>query len=172
MDSDGVKLECPPEVAELVSLAFARDAGIFPLDCSESVITFAVEAPLSDELRTLYRFIFNRAVREVVHPRAAIQEAIARQLRGYVPKEGEDETSVGWVWPAWYRAEEDGTLLIKSSGWDNGSHWTGAREIRSDAPDFAFWAWLTTQKEYARLVDERELPEIYARWECLRREAP
>ena len=127
MSSDGVRLECPPEVAELVDLAMARDWGIFPLACADGTLTLAVAAPLSAETRHRLGVLFNREIVEEVHPRSAILKAISRQLRGYVPKEGESHNSLSWVWPGWSGVLADGTLRIKASGWDNRGHWSGAK---------------------------------------------
>jgi hypothetical protein len=165
MVSENEKLECSPEAAALVPLSIAREIGFFPLSCSPTSLTVAVEAPLADEVRDRLRYVFEREICAVVYPRAAIQEAIDHQLERFEPEEGVDDVSICWLWPDWNYVKQDGTLVIKCSGWHDGCHWSGAREIPPDAPDYAFWEWLTTEKDYARLVDNRELPEVRKRWE-------
>jgi hypothetical protein len=69
-----------------------------------------------------------------------------------------------WLWPEWHYRDDDGTLHIKATGWTLDGHWTGEQEIRPDDPAHEFLCWLVTQKEYHRLVDEKELPAIRQAW--------
>lgn len=71
---------------------------------------------------------------------------------------------ITWYWPDWHNFDDEGTLNVKTSGWEGGCHWTGSTPISMDKPDYAFWCWFVAQKEYHRLVEETELPAIREHW--------
>jgi hypothetical protein len=72
--------------------------------------------------------------------------------------------AISWYRPHWHGLDTDGTLHVKASGWQGGSHWTGELAIKPAQPDYKFWRWLVAQKEYHRLVEESELPAIREQW--------
>jgi hypothetical protein len=71
---------------------------------------------------------------------------------------------ITWYWPDWHGVDSDGTLHVKASGWQGGSHWTGEIAIGTEKPEYTFWRWFVGQKEYHRLVEETELPAIREEW--------
>jgi hypothetical protein len=77
------------------------------------------------------------------------------------------EAAWDWFWPEYYSLADDGTLHTCASGWYFGAHWSGVRRIRTDDTDYDFWRWLVGQKEYHRLVDDRELQSIGEEWSRL-----
>ena len=88
--------------------------------------------------------------------------------RLHVPPDDWDEFTAGdaitWYWPDWHSVDSDGTLHVKASGYQGGSHWTGDRAISPAEPEYDFWRWVVAQKEYHRLVEESELPAIREEW--------
>ena len=70
-----------------------------------------------------------------------------------------DHESATLVWANWYEFTDDG-LVIKVSGFEGDGHWTGIREIKSNAPDFEFWRWFVAQKHKESIVTEERM-EIY-----------
>jgi len=71
---------------------------------------------------------------------------------------------LSWYWRDWHSFDSDGTLHVKTSGWQGGGHWSGETYISKEEPDYAFWCWFVAQKEYHRLVEEAELPAIREHW--------
>lgn len=159
MDARPKKLACSRRVASLVPESLIREAQIFPLKCSRRFIVVAVAAPLDYEWIDKLEFLLDREIREVVYPTESIVQAIDDQYG----KPTTDEMTC-FLWPAWHQVLPDGTLMIKNSAWCGNSHMTGFQEVAPDAVDYEFWVWLTTQKEYARVVNEAELPAIRELW--------
>ena len=160
MDPDPKKLACSRHVASLVPESLIREAQIFPIKCSKRFFTFAVAAPLDYEWLDELAFVLDREIRTVIYPIATIREAIVHQYG-----EAVFEEMTCFLWPDWHRISPDGTLWIKNSAWCGNSHTTGFQEVAPDDPDYEFWQWLTTREEYARVVNETELPEIRRLWE-------
>jgi hypothetical protein len=88
--------------------------------------------------------------------------------RLHVPPEDWDTFTAGddiiWYWPEWHSVDSDGTLHVKASGWQGGSHWSGETAISPEKTEYEFWRWFVTQKEYHRLVEKHELPIIREEW--------
>jgi hypothetical protein len=72
--------------------------------------------------------------------------------------------SITWYWPGWGGFDTHGVLHVKASGWQGRSHWTGEIAIEPEKPEYEFWCWFVAQKEYHRLVEEKELPAIREDW--------
>jgi hypothetical protein len=68
--------------------------------------------------------------------------------------------AITWYWPEWHSVDRDGTLRVKTSGRQGGSHWSGETVIVPGKPEHAFWRWLVRQKKYHRLVEEGEIAAI------------
>jgi hypothetical protein len=153
------KLACSRRVADLVSESIMREAQIFPLTRSRKFFTFAVAAPLDYEWIEKLEFFLDREIREVVYPIKSILQAIDHQYGVARPEE-----MTCFLWPHWHEMLSDGTLMVKNSAWCGNTHMTGFQEVPPDAPDYEFWRWLTSQKEYARVVNETELPTIRELW--------
>ena len=81
-----------------------------------------------------------------------------------VPPENRDEFDeltatdvIAWYWLHYFSIEEDGTLRIKTSGYKSASHWSGFATIGPEKPEYDFWRWLVTQKEFRRRIETSEL---------------
>lgn len=72
--------------------------------------------------------------------------------------------AITWYWPDWHSVDADGTLHVKVSGFEGGSHWTGEQIVSPAEADYDFWRWLVTQTVYHRLVEESEMPAIREAW--------
>ena len=87
-----------------------------------------------------------------------------------VPQDNRDafsltiHNSVTWYWPGCHSLEPDGTLHVHCSGWAGDSHWNGSTTILPEEREYPFWQWLVEQRQFRRLVDEKELPAIQAEW--------
>lgn len=69
-----------------------------------------------------------------------------------------------FYWRKWRSVRDDGTLILKTSGYDeDGSHWTGFTEIKLADPDHALWRWIIDQGDrFPDLIDDTELASICA----------
>ncbi len=74
--------------------------------------------------------------------------------------------AITWYWPHWHEVDSDGTLFVKKTGWQGGGrvHWTGEIAINPQDPNYDFFRWLVTRKEYHRIVEEAELSTIREEW--------
>ena len=68
------------------------------------------------------------------------------------------------VFAHFHSIDADGTLYVKASGWEGHAHWNGQHKISPTDPDYAFWRWLVSQKEYHRLIKESELAVAREHW--------
>jgi hypothetical protein len=73
-----------------------------------------------------------------------------------------DPGPVTFYWRGWSWFEDDGTLQMKVSGYDEqGNHWTGAMRLRSDETDYPLWQWIIRQGEYFNaLISDEDLQAI------------
>ncbi len=104
-------------------------------------------------------FVLDREIRELIYPIESILEAINARYGEAIP-----DQMTCFLWLHSHHIAADGTISIKNSAWCGNSHCTGFQDIAPDSPDYDFWTWLIAQKQYARVVNESELPEIRERW--------
>jgi hypothetical protein len=157
MSDEMPMLVCPPDVADSVPHALARQFGFFPLEGSGEVITVAVEAPLTYEAHETLRFVLGREIREVFHP----AEVIRRSLDGLYGEWVGREESI-YYWREWRSIRDDSTIVMKARGYDQfGAHWTGCVEIAPDNPDFGLWTWILAREDhYDEIISGETLEAI------------
>jgi hypothetical protein len=153
-----------PDIAPTIPVSVAFDNRIVPVTKLCSVLIVATCPPVPDDLVCKLEFILNCRVRLILRSATVIDQAIT-QLYGEDQHEVIDfQPVVAWYWPDFHSFETDGTIVIKMSGWDAESHWTGAAEFKLSDPDYAFWKWVVALRQYHRLVDEAEVPSIKRIW--------
>jgi hypothetical protein len=149
------QIELPPEQPPVAS----ADMSEYPSWCCMYPTTSALGPRMSFVSQEVARL--EDSVGAVPCPRCNVG-------RLYVPSENWNEftarDAITWYWPEWYGLDGDGTLHVKSSGWQGEEHWTGETTINPDRADYDFWRWLVVQKKYHRLVDKTELPAIRDEW--------
>jgi hypothetical protein len=69
---------------------------------------------------------------------------------------------VTFYWREWSAFAADGTLEMKVSGYDeDGSHWTGAMDVRPDQPDYSLWRWIIEQGDrFKTLLSDKDIEPI------------
>jgi hypothetical protein len=71
-----------------------------------------------------------------------------------------------FFYPAMSSFEPDGALVIRASGYDSGSHWSGQHCVATDDPDFALWCSFRTafraSSPSVPFVSSEQLPAIRA----------
>ena len=50
----------------------------------------------------------------------------------------------------------DGTLWLRTSGWEEDWHFCGKHDVAPDSPDFAFWMWLINDRKPMRVFSSGE----------------
>jgi hypothetical protein len=142
MSDDKGKLGCPAEVLALVPESLARELCLFPLKCDWGGLTVAVAASLPAEELDKVKCVLGREVHEVIYP----AEAIRRALDDHYGEECfEDSELSAYYWRSCRDVLEDGTIVIKTSWYDRGSHMTGWTEIAPDNLDFGLWTWIIAE---------------------------
>lgn len=157
MNDETRRLLCPPDVADLVPEALARQFEIFPLESSEGVITIAVGAPLPDEAHDTLRFVLDREIRAVLHPAEVIRRSLDVLYGEWVGREGSL-----YYWREWRDILDDGTIVMKARGYDQfGAHWTGWAEIAPGDPDFGLWTWILARGDrFDKIISGKALEAI------------
>ena len=61
--------------------------------------------------------------------------------------------------------DDDGTITLRVSVWDEESHCSCRETVQSDRDDYAFWRWLVEHPDYQRTLDEQALEEARDRFE-------
>jgi hypothetical protein len=79
-----------------------------------------------------------------------------------------DSKHITFYYPGASSVQSDGSIMMRATGWEGDEHWTGAHRVKADAPDFAFWQWLISQKQRwvgLRFVSSEDLPKIREEYE-------
>ena len=64
---------------------------------------------------------------------------------------------------------EDGTISMRSTGWEDECHWTGVHESKPSDPDHGFWKFVISIKErYEHFFDEKELEKLKEEYKSLK----
>lgn len=148
----------PPSVAIEMRVVPVREIGF--------TLVLAIDSKPTTEIESRLVYILNRKVRFVVRSHDWIETQLDAHYRDPgEPLEGStDSEGISWYWPSWHYVEGD-KLIVKASGWEGMTHWTGAHEFPSNHPDREFWQWLITVKYYAKgLLDHRQIPKIKRVW--------
>ena len=70
--------------------------------------------------------------------------------------------AITFYWREWSAFSGDGTLEMKMSGGDeDGSHWTGVMQLRTNHPDYPLWCWIIEQgNRFKTLISDEDLEVI------------
>lgn len=157
-------------ISHTLPASIAIDIRVVPVRELGRTLVVAVDCTPTSETRDRLMYLLNRNVRLVLRD----HDWIETQLDAYYRTDHEtledasdpasDAESHSWYWPSWHSLRGE-TLVIKASGWEGTTHWTGAYEVSADHPDRAFWEWLIATEYYAKgLLEEREVPKIKRVW--------
>jgi hypothetical protein len=68
---------------------------------------------------------------------------------------------ITFYWHEWSGFREDGTLEMKASGTDDGTHWTGCVEVSPTDVDYPLWKWILERRgRYKALISDKDLERI------------
>lgn len=158
MADDNRKLACSAEVLALVPESLAREYCLFPLKNEWSGLTVAVAEPLSVENLDSVEFVLGREVHQIKCPAEAIRRALDEH---YGEERFEDSDLSAYYWREWRNVLDDGTIIIKTSWYDNRSHMTGWTEISADHLDFGLWTWIIAGgKRFKEIISGDDLEVI------------
>lgn len=150
------------DAVELVPASVAYDNRIVPLRFLADTLIVGTAEPLSTEARQRLTFILNRNVRGVIRSADWI-EARLQELYDVHPESDEMHNGATWYWPHWHWWEGE-QLNVKCSGWEGSIHWSGCHEFPPDHAEHDMWRWIVAERQYHRLVDEKEIPSIRRIW--------
>ena len=77
--------------------------------------------------------------------------------------------NVTFYWLNMHQIDTAGTITMRATGYEDGWHWTGAREFTSDHEDYEFWGWLISQeKRWAetKFISSDDIPSLKAEYEA------
>lgn len=152
-------------IDEIIPASVALDMGVVPIREIGKTLVLASDAKVTTETRERIAFILNRDVRFVIRSNTWIEAELESRYRypfdDHVDSDKND--SISWYWTDWHYLDGD-KLVVKASGWDGMTHWTGAQEVPVDHPDREFWEWLIRIPQYHGLLDAREIPRIERIW--------
>ncbi len=154
------------EIHSTIPFSVAIDLRVVPVREIGSTLVLATDSKTGIEAQNRIEYLLNRDVRFVFRNRQWIESELDAHYRS-TEEFDEVETeydSISWYWPSWHHLNGD-KLVVKASGWDGSTHWSGAYEFPADHPDRAFWNWLITIPMYANgLLDDREIPKVKRIW--------
>jgi hypothetical protein len=71
-----------------------------------------------------------------------------------------------FYWTEWSELQDNGTLVIKTSGYEDGAHWTGYAEIETTSSDYRFWRWVASGRHRRKgLKSKAEVDVLKAAYE-------
>ena len=78
----------------------------------------------------------------------------------------EQPTNAKWYWREWHSYDDDGTLRIKTSGWQaDDTRWSGVTECPMDHPDYGLWRWILHESDCTdHLISEDDLAALRVRF--------
>ena len=153
------------DINDLIPASVAIEMRVIPLRELAGVLIIAKDAAVCDETCERVAFILNRKVHFVSRSSDWIEAELDLRFRSCPELLGNanEADTISWYWPSWHYYDE-GKLVVKASGWEGMSHWTGAQEFAMDHPDREFWNWLVKIPQYRGLLDQREIPRIKRIW--------
>ncbi len=151
------------ELADLLPASVAVENRIIPIGEIGDTLVVASDLELVGERRDKLTFILNRSLRSVPRSSAWIDATLAEV---YAPRFRESEAfeCTCTFWPFAHWDDEEGTLFIKTTGFDGEVFWTGALEMPPDHVDRDFWLWVFTIPQFQQLIDEQEVPKLKRIW--------
>lgn len=157
-------------IDDALPASVALEMRFVPVRELAGVLILAADTKVTAENHERIEYILNRKVCFVYRSRDWMEAELDRRYRsGSDANDTSPEScSASWYWPKWHYLDGD-TLVVKASGWEGMTHWTGAGEFPVDHPDRAFWDWLVTIPQYGGRLDERKIPQIKRIWNRYRR---
>lgn len=153
-------------IAALIPHSVAIENNVVPVREIGTTLVLATSARVTDDTEAKLRFILNRDIRFVFRSAnwltARLHEFYGSDDESRSTDES-DTSSICWYWPNWHWF--DGTkLVVKCSGWNDSTHWSGCEEFPAHHADYEMWRWIVSVPQYHRLVDEKEEPRIRRIW--------
>jgi hypothetical protein len=72
-----------------------------------------------------------------------------------------DTEPITFYWPTMSKIAPDGTITMRATGYDEGSHWTGVRHFTRDTSDYQFWSWVVKHRSrWPQFFSDRDLPRL------------
>ena len=124
-------------IADLVPASVVYDNHVAPLRILANTLILASAVPLSTETQQRLNFILNCSVRGVIRTAEWIAIRL-HELYDDQPECGGADLGVTWYWPNWSWYDGD-QLVVKCTGWEGMSHWTGCQEFPADHADYDMW---------------------------------
>jgi hypothetical protein len=154
------------DITDTVPGSVAIEMRVFPVREIGRTLVLATDSKPTTEAKSRLIFILNREVRFVIRSREWIEGQLDAHYRtsNESLEDPSESQGISWFWPSWHYIDGD-KLVVKASGWEGMTHWTGAHEFPMDHPDREFWEWLITIDYYSKgLLDDREVPKIKRVW--------
>jgi len=159
------------DITDTVPGSVAIEMRVMPVREIGRTLVLATDSKPSTETESRLILILNRDIRFVVRSHNWIETQLDTHYRtsGEPLEDSVDIQGISWYWPSWHYVEGD-KLVVKVSGWEGMTHWTGAHEFPSNHPDRGFWEWLIAIEYYSKgLLEDREIPKIKRVWRRYRR---
>lgn len=152
-------------INDTIPASVAIEMRVVPLRELAGTLIIATDAQVLHETLERLSFILNRKVRFVVRSYDWMEAELDCRYRCSPELSGTttENDTVSWFWPSWHYFDGD-KLIVKASGWEGMSRWTGVQEFALDHPDRAFWNWLVKVPQYREMLDQREIPRIKRIW--------
>ena len=153
------------DIDDSLPASVAVELRVVPLCLLAGTLIVATDSHSLNELRDRVACILNRKVHVVTRSSEWLEKELDSRYR-FSDEYDDNSTenySTCWYWPSWHWFDGD-KLVVKASGWDGTTHWTGAQEFPPDHPDREFWNWLVRIPHYHGLLDEVEIPKIKRVW--------
>lgn len=154
------------EVVALVPECIARENRIVPLATLDSTLIVGCDRDFTQALRDKLRFILQRDVHAVRRPASWVDSALDTSYAALYESHDADTESpdTTWYWIGWHSFDDDGTLVIKTSGWDSECRWNGAADFAPTDPDYDFWCWVVSIPQYNEMIDSEQIPKLRRIW--------
>jgi Type II secretion system (T2SS), protein E, N-terminal domain len=154
------------EIRDKVPASVAIDRRVVPVREIRGTLVLATDRKIETEEHDQIAFILNRDARFVIRSRDWIEAELDAHYRspGEQIESGIEVDGISWYWPSWNYLDGD-KLVVKTSGWEGSTHWSGRQEFPPDHLDREFWDWLISVPQYSEgLLDARQIPRIKRIW--------
>ena len=154
------------DVVALVPECVARENRIVPLATLESTLIVGCDHDFTEKLRDKLQFILQRRVRAVRRSTTWVDSSLNASYAALYDSEIEDRepSDTTWYWIGRHTFGDDGTLVIKTSGWNSECRWNGAADFAPTDPDYDFWCWVVSIPQYNEMTDSKEIPKMRCIW--------
>ncbi len=153
------------DIYDWLPASVAIELRVVPLRELAGTLILATDSHSLNETRDRVACILNRKVHLVTRSAEWMEGELDSRYR-FCDDHYENSTenhSACWYWPSWHCYDGD-KLVVKASGWEGTTHWTGAQEFPPDHPDREFWNWLIAIPHYHGLLTDQEIPKIKRVW--------